>query len=48
MEFSKEIKIAFPSNEEIAAAKEQQEIDYTFLTDREIWILNNLAKFGDE
>lgn len=48
MEFSKEIKIAFPSKEEIAAAEELQEINYTFLTDREIWILSNLANFGDE
>lgn len=48
MEFSKEIKIAFPSKEEIAAAELLQEVDYCFLTDRQIWIISNIAKFGDE
>ena len=45
MEFSKEINILSPSKEEIAVAEMLQETDYLFLTDREIWILNNLANF---
>lgn len=48
MEFLKEFKILPPTAEEISAVSELQEIDAEFLTDREIWILNNSSEAGGE
>lgn len=47
MGFLKELKIVPPTAEEISAVNELQEIDSEFLSDREIWILNNCPEAGD-
>ena len=43
MEFSKEFKVISPTAEEIIAVMALQEIDSEFLSDRELWILQEFG-----
>ncbi len=43
MEFLKEFQILPPTAEEIAAVIKLQEMDSEFLTDRELWILQEFG-----
>ena len=47
MEFLKESKITLPAREEIIAAQQLLETDSEFLSDRELWILENFSEAGD-
>ncbi|HLC78801.1 MAG TPA: hypothetical protein VJG83_00085 [archaeon] len=46
MEFLKELKIMLPSEEEISEVNKLQEIDSEFISDRELWILENFSEAG--